>query len=451
MKRHLVRARGALGALWLVAAGCDPGNSRLLSLHMADDQRSAARQRWNTVRGDVKTHLAEEHLRAGRIKDAEQVLDEALQLSPTDAKVYLLAARLRLGQGRLADAREAIDMAASLDTRDPEILYLAGLIAQRYGDLAGAHDHFARAVTLGPRVAKYLSAQAEVLVALDRPVDAQELLAPRLVDFDQDVGLRILAARICRILGLRRPVVDYCRDAVDIGGREPSLLAELGAALAWAGRPREAIDVLSPLVEAASADGAPAESSEVEAPGVATEPSVYHDLARALLDTNQPARALRVLQTMLRTDGASDISWHLFARASAEAGDVDRATEALSELKSRGALTIETQLLAACVASQRGDWKQAEVHIEDVLRRDAKCADAYCLLARVAEAQGDHARAWATCQKALSIDPNSEVAGLQYDLLSGGTGAFDDALEVRLNGGTEWSIDVTATAPGGTP
>lgn len=407
-----------IAASTIVVCGCGHGEGRLFDLHMANDPKAQAKARWESVRGSVKLQLAEEHLKAGRIEAAERALEEALALCPNQAKAYVLATRLRLEQGQLAEAREAITVAATLNDSDPEIPYFAGLVAQRYGDLESANDHFTAASTAAPQVAAYVLARVETLVNIDRPVDAMELLQSRLNDFDQNVSMRMLAARIYRILGLRGPAVAYCREAVRIGDEAPHLVAELGLMLVWAERYRDAVAVLAPVIEPCADKTKPSEGKDIES-NDPQSPSVVRSLARAYIETGEGQKAIDVLRRLLAANPDDTLSWSLCARAALMLDNVAAAEEALGRVEAKGSTTAENLVMSAYTALRRGDFTRAQSAASKALKLDGRFATAHCLAGQAAEALGETDAALASYEAVLEIDPESPIAKHRIEALGG--------------------------------
>src|SRR5438045_99674 len=71
--------------------------------------QAAAKARWDDVRAGVKLQLAESQFRSGRVTEALRTINEAVELEPANAGVFLLLARIRLEQGQLGAARQAAD------------------------------------------------------------------------------------------------------------------------------------------------------------------------------------------------------------------------------------------------------------------------------------------------------------------------------------------------------
>ncbi|MBN2560680.1 MAG: tetratricopeptide repeat protein [Phycisphaerae bacterium] len=431
----------------LLACGCRPEPDHLMYRHMSQNQRAEAKQRWETVRSSVKLRLAEEHLEAGRIDDAEQVLENAISLASDNPRAYLLAARLRLEQGQLAKARQAIVSAASMSDGDPEIDYVRGIIAERYGDLETALEHYSSAVMQSPNVAAYVLAQAETLVALDKPADALALIEPRIIDFEGSAPMHMLAARIDRILGLRGPAVEHCHEALRGRGDDVVLCEEAGMLLAWAEQYADAIAVLQPLLDRspsqACATGVSPVSSargwrlhkasgtscgDLPADGLATAPgaactgafapAVVRALANAYLATGKASEARRVLKTIIVQDERDVVAWCLYARAALTLGELDAAAEAMETIHRHGTATAETWLLTAYVAFQRGDYLSAIEAAEAALRLDGCLVTAHCLVGQSAAAMGRRDQARRAYAMALTVDPNSQMTRALLEAVS---------------------------------
>ncbi len=398
----------AAAAVSLTGA-CQLEDGRWVFGDSSKDQRAQAQERWNEVRSDVKLRLAREHLDAGRIDEAAQVIEQAIILATDNPQAYLLATRLRLEQGQLAEARRAISLAAAQSSDDPEIEYFAGIVDQRYGDLEGALNHYGTAVAGAPNTVPYLLAKAETLVALGRPADALQFISPRINDFDGDVPLRMLAARISRMLHLRGPAVEHCREALRLRGDDPTLQAEVGMLLVWAGQFGEAINVLQPLITPSSAEKDPTAAGHSACPGVPL-PTIRNALASAYLATGQPREAQRTLRPLMANDGPATVTCSLFARAALMLDDLPAAAQAIAMAHSKSPPSPETLLLAAYLAMRSGEYADAWDSAQSALELDGRLVDALCLAGQAAFAMGREDRALGAYAKALELDPSSRIA-----------------------------------------
>jgi tetratricopeptide (TPR) repeat protein len=354
IRRVGVHAACLIASLMFLA-GCEGKFSRLLTRHFSNDQQDQAKQRWETVRGGVKLQIAEQHLKAGRLPEAEKVLEQALAMKTDGAKSYLLLTRLRIEQGRLSEAREAIEQATSFVPTDPEVFYLSGAIEERYGNMDEALSQYTTAAANAPESVDYVMAQAEAMVSLGRLIDALELIESRVADFDGHAPIHVLAAKVNLMLGLRGPAVEHARQAVGLSPDDVRLVADAGWILVWADECREAVGVLEPLI-VEDHSSKTTEAGVIRKPK-SVPPSVRHSLARAYLSCGQTRDAQRVLRPLLNDRERDGLAWQLYGRAALAAGDLEMASSSLGMARRFGVESAETWLLAANVAFQMKDYQ----------------------------------------------------------------------------------------------
>jgi len=407
-------------------AGCMfDWQSDLLKAHMADDRNATSKQQWDTVRGGVQLQLARQHYDAGRLRESETVLRQVLALSPEDVNAYHLATRVYLEMGELAKARDVSSSARDIAGGDAETFYLAGIVAQRYGEKEEALAHYLEAQSLAPNTAEYVMAAAELWVALDKPGEALRLVESRIRDFDGSAAMRMLAARVCRMLNRRVPAIEHSREARRLGGDDARLDIEAALILVWAGAYEEAIGPLRTHVDAAMTSrslsasqhgGAgvwPASKTGArrtdETPASAVTPSIIHALARAYMATGHGDDARAVLKPLMSADGTDVTAWSLFARAALSTGDLTAASEAISTFHSRGEPTSETLLLEALVLHLRGDPIRAGNAATRVLELDGRNEPALWLAGRAAQAMGENELARQAYVRALAVGTRPHV------------------------------------------
>lgn len=370
--------------------GCGDFEKTPFGKHMTQDQKAEAKQTWNTVRGDVKLQIVRQQLDADRLDEAQKVLETVLATSPQDARVHVLAARLRLEQGRMADARSAIVMAQQLAPTDGEVQYYAGIVAQRYGDLNTALTAYEAAATASTNNAAYTLAWAETLSAVGRSGDALALIESRLNDFDDDVPLRVLAARAARQLGLKAPAVQYLREAMLLA-RDDALLASFAAeTFVWAGACDEAIDVLRPIVAKTDA-----------------QTSARYLLADACLACNKPAAALEAVAPLTDASDTDAVALLLAARATLAAGRLDEAAAFADRAKRFAADSADVRLLCAYLALRQKRPQETLSETDQALRLGADPVAPLCLKGQAHEQAGQPDEAREAYLAALAANPDA--------------------------------------------
>jgi tetratricopeptide (TPR) repeat protein len=386
--------RGLLAACLLgclaAMAGCEGKFSRLMTRHFSNDQQDKAKERWQNVRSGVKIQIAEQHLKSGRLPEAEKALEQALALKSDGAKTLLLLTKLRIEQGRLSDARQAVEQAAGFVPTDPEVFYLTGIIEERYGNMEEALSHYTTAATDAPESVDFVMAAAEAMVSLGRLIDALELIESRVADFDGHAPIHVLAAKVNLMLGLRGPAVEHARQAIGLAPDDTTLSADAGWILVWADECREAIGVLEPLLSDSRIDARTGQKSRKSEPA---PPSVRHTLAKAYLSCGQTRDAQRVLRPLLNDRERDGLAWMLYARAALTSGDLELASQSLGNARRLGMDSSETWLLTASIAMQMRDYKTSRDAAIKSLEIDPKDQTGYWLRGLAERALGHHREA----------------------------------------------------------
>ena len=417
----------------LAAGGCGLSDSKIFRSHTAPDRKAEARRHWDDLRGNARLQLAQRHLDAGRISDAEKELDAAMVASPEGMTPYLLATRIRLEKGELAEAREAL-AAARRRGDDPELDYLDGIIHQRYGEIEAALASYARAAEKNPLVPEYTLARAEMLVTLDRQAEALELVTARLRDFDRNAPLRFLAARIARNLDQKEAAVEHAQEAARLSENDPTAAAYLGDTLLWAGQSDAALDVLRPLVtkwlntkpdadaeldlddegraarDAFARTASARTSQDADAARQEFALGVMHNIAQACLATNRHRDARELLAPWVKRNPDDALSATHLARALLSLDDAPAAADVLNRAHHAATPTPESLLLLAYAELKRDRPAEAARAARAAITLDERLTPALCLLGRAEAAQGRVNQARAAYRRALAIDPDSPVA-----------------------------------------
>src|SRR5580704_10051328 len=116
----------------------------------APEPHEQGNQQWNDARAGVLGSLALDQFKNGSFDKCQKTLDEALQLSPNNANLHILAAKLNVEQGQLEPAERELEQAGKLDPKNAEVDYLIGLVMQRWQQPQKAYDAYDVAATKNP-------------------------------------------------------------------------------------------------------------------------------------------------------------------------------------------------------------------------------------------------------------------------------------------------------------
>ncbi len=351
-------------AVWL--AGC--GDLKLAP----PDNKEAARQHWVQVRARMKLQLAREHLRTGRLAEAETQLRDILSLDPKCGPGHVLAARLALEKGDLAAARSALGSAIELGGESEETDYLLGVLAEWSGDLTGALGHFRRASQRGSPSVECLVAECEVLVALGRPDEALDLIEKHRGDFPGNQAICTLEGDIRTLRGQYAEAADAYRRVALAAPADVQAQIQFGAALARCGRYDEAIVVFTRLRDDRRA-----------LPWTA-----YHSLGRAYLEKGNVVAAAEVFgeAARLNPNQAEPELW--LAHVAAVQGDWASARQRASRVLQMDSRHDDARLLLGYACLRSGDLDRARQALEVVLRNSPRDRGAHYLMGQVLESAG---------------------------------------------------------------
>ncbi len=362
-----------------------------------------AEQRWNQVRGEVKYQLAEQQYEAGLFEDAVETLSESLALNPTRVQAYVLRARAYLEIGKPASARQTLDLARRAELESPDLIYTEGVILEQRDRLDEALTKYAEAYTRDPANVDFLIARAECLVAAGRAAEALTLLLQGVDQVDEAGAVELLAAHIANLMGDREEAAERFRRAMVTAGGTDLVTQELGLLLVRAGRCREALTVLRPLVD---------KGDDPTAGG-----AVRRGLATCHLALNDALAAKEVLAEYARSNPEDTTTQLLLAKAAIATGDSLTALYALDLAEQREPRHPEIKLVRAVVQWKRGQLPAAAASLHDVLTVAPDDVEAHCLLAEVLLAQEHREAARRHFDRARQIDPQCAWAGVGLELL----------------------------------
>jgi len=306
--------------------------------------KEEAQARWEQMRAKVKFQLAERDFAAGQIESALKTCQEVIALHPACLDAYLLLARIQLERGQFAEAQAALDATEQFGPTTPEAAYLRGMLAEARGPAREAMDWYRRAYEALPNEPDYLLAYVESMIAAGQTEAAAELLVKRERDFDQDVRVQLLLGQCLSLLGKHREASDVYLGVLLLEPNDPMLREEAVLVLLSAKRVTEAGRAIAPLLESPQA-----------------QPSVMllQSWAQALLDTNDVAGAVRVLQEATTRYPKAVKAQLLLSKALLMLDRAASAREAARQACRLAPDSVDARLLLAYCCLAAGDREEA--------------------------------------------------------------------------------------------
>jgi tetratricopeptide (TPR) repeat protein len=186
-------------------------------------------------------NLAENLLREGRLREALELHQQALQAKPDEALLHLNYARALLEARLPGEARREAEEALRLQPGFAAAALVLARIARASGDPPGALVHLTRAVAMDPRLPAPRLALGTFLAEEGRPAEALEVLTSLVALAPEDPAARRQRGVTLSLLGRRHEAVEELRRALALDPGSADAHHDLGLALLQTGRREEGI------------------------------------------------------------------------------------------------------------------------------------------------------------------------------------------------------------------
>lgn len=414
------------------------------------DQRFATAGLPPAVQARLLVVLAGAHSDLGDTREALKTIEAARALDPRSAESWLAEVPIRIRARQFSEARGAADRALALQPGSAEALYLRGSASHAAGELAAALAQYDAALKADPRHLESLLARAGILFdqgrlpEAGRDVEAARRSAPK------DPRARYLGALLAERAGdnqAARAALAEVTNLLDPVPTEfmrfrPQLLILGGLAHYGLGQFEKAKPYLETL-----------QKQQTGNPAVKL-------LAQIHLHDKNDDRAIEVLDAYLRSQPADSQAQILLASAHMNQGRHARAAQVLQEaLKAGDSPQLNTALglslvrggkagdaLAPLEAAYKRDPSQTRAGAAlavlymraqqprraaelaaSLIKREPGSAEFHNLLGTARGQLGDSARARASFEQALKLDPAFAPAELNLARLAIAQGALDAA------------------------
>lgn len=387
--RRLLSA--ALIATVLVAGGCASSSSA----DKPPTEKELAQKRWAAARSAVMGQLAKDQYRNGQFDKARSTVDEALRLSPDNAQAHLVSVRLHIEKGQLEPAERELQVVRTLTPNDGEPYYLSGVIMQRWQKYEAAHENYRTAAEKSPAELAYVLAEAESLVTLDRSADALALLQSKATYFEHSGTIRDAIGQLQVQKGSFADAARSFRQASILAEDDPSIKERLALALYKAKQYRDAVDVLTRLVQGDA---------------YAKRADLFTVLGECQLAAGQAREAKFSFESATTIDPAAATAWRGLGRAALELDDAKRAELALNKSAKLDPTQPQTHLLIGYLKAKQNKLDDALKAFKTASALDPADTVALCMVGFVCQKQGKPQLAGRYYAKALQMRPGDEMA-----------------------------------------
>jgi tetratricopeptide (TPR) repeat protein len=377
-----------IAVVGLASTGCKSNDMKT--------QKQVATQEWNGARAAVLFSLANDQYKTGNLDAARKSIDEALSLDPKNANLHLMSARIDVEQGKLESAQASLETARQIAPQNAEVFYYEGVINQRWQRFPAAYDSYAEASKLKPEDLAYVLAQAEMLVAMNRPQDAMKLLLDRTVYFEHSGAIRDAVGQLYERQGDVASAVDYYRQASVLEANDDAIRERLALALYRTSNWSDALSQLQRLLKN--------ESHAQRADLIVAAGECELALGRSF-------EARERFEQASQMQASSPQAWLGIAKASLKMSDLRRAEMAATKAVALGPTEAQSHLMLGYVRLQQ---KQFDAALESFLtasKFDPKDTVALTMSGYTCEQLGQHDAALRLYGRALALDPADELAG----------------------------------------
>ena len=374
--------------LLVALAGCQEGTT-------SEEAKIDARTRWQITRANVLVSIAEEHLKVGQLDKAAAKATEAVSLHEDCNDARVLLGRIRIEQGKYGQAIAVLESALQREPNRGEVHYFLGVAQEKTRLLDLALSSYRRAYELDPSSLEPIVAATEVLVAMNRPREAEVYIESFMSQADNHPGMYELAGRLAMMQKEGDRAARYFQQACDLEPENVRYQEMFAKALVSAEHFNDAAEALQILTE----------RDDYDCPTW-----VYTMLGDCHLAMQRPEKARQAFWVSSERSSDDPDCWANLAKASLVLGDVERATVAAEQALRLQRNHLGATLVLGYAQLRSGDSRKA---IDLLTRATAAHPDngtVRCLLGRAHAATGNSPQAVRCYTQALECDPDNELA-----------------------------------------
>ncbi len=323
-------------------------------------------------------------------------------------------------------------------TRTIDALLDAGTAHQARGDLTAAAQQYRKALEQDPTHADALQLLGGLMLFQNQLEEAGALLRRALARAPRSAMIRTNLAAVYLKTGQPKRALTECRKANQAEPDNVPVLRQLALAAEQAGQPADAAAALDRLaalgvgtvddalksaaLHLTVGDGTRAETAALRAAAFRAKPDQTHTILAAVALRKRDWRSLIGIATAWTQASPNNPAAHeMLARAHLEAGDIHTAQKSFAQVFALTPSLDPTHALTygrICLITQ--DFAAAEAALSRAAAALPDSSDAAFSLARLYTFQGELEQARVACDAALSRDPSSIRAYVQWTALMRG-------------------------------
>jgi cellulose synthase operon protein C len=344
-------------------------------------------QRKAEAESTVRMNLGLARLGASELDRAEPLLRDAVRLDPHSWRAHIALANLLILERKLPEARELLDAARSLAPDAIGITRITGELLRAEGDAAGAVAAFSQVLETHPTSVPAMAGRIDALISENKLSEAE-----------QDLGLALSKSKHSQLVFLAALV----RARQDKLAKANDLLMKLNPAfdhMIIGYYLDGVVKFRLGQFETAESDLAKFEGHQPEVPEVARL------RARLALQRNDPARAIKLLEPVIKRNPMDQPAVTELARAYLANGQSDQVLQLYEEVVKAEPRKVVVDWDPAGLKMMYGDAYGDLAEIEKVTMGSEPDA----VTAMAALRQGDPAKASALAESLAASAPNDPL------------------------------------------
>jgi|TARA_R110002072_G_scaffold19703_3_gene72732 tetratricopeptide (TPR) repeat protein len=378
--------------------GCAGGHGKYTQEHI-----SLAKEKMSFMKSATEWDLARQAFLSGDLEKALTKVNGSIEINDTVVKSHVLKSRILIEMGDLGNAIKSLHTAETLSPEDADTQYYLGVVFERLNRPEEALTHFENACEFDDYNPSYAVAASEMLIDLDRSLEARRYL--------ESIPMSVNNAGIQQTLG-HIALINHDSKQAELHFRDARLLAP------------DDTGILEQLIHTQMQNGHFADAERNIAALLQNfEHKDRRDLkllhAKALMGTQRPVEARSIYQDLLsQTNGKSDLdAWIGLGNTSYSINDDRTARRAAARIVAIQPSSHEGYVLWAMIHRRSGDMDKSLTSINDAIDRNNSDADLFAFRAVVQRDLGMTKSALSSASRALSLEPsNKELSGFVRSL-----------------------------------
>ncbi|MGH7176855.1 MAG: tetratricopeptide repeat protein [Tepidisphaeraceae bacterium] len=359
------------------------------------NQKEQAKKHWNDARASVLFGLAHDQYKSGNFDKCRITLNEALKLSPDNAKLHVLSAKLAIEQNQLELAEKELGTAREKDPKGAEADYLSGVVAQRWQKPEAAYGYYTSASEKEPTELAYVLARAEMLVAMDRSPEALSMLQEKVVYFEHSAVIRHAVGQILVQQRRYSEGADMLRQASVLASDDVSIREHLAMAYYFNHQYREACDQFARVLKSQ---------------GTEKRAELHLVMGQCQLQLDRLPDARANFEAAARIDPSSIEAWNHLSETALRGNDLHRAELSLRKSLALDANNSEAQLLLGYLRLRQDRLPDALAAFTRASQLDRSDTVSLCMVGYVLQKTGKPEQAMRFYAVALKMRPRDEMA-----------------------------------------